>query len=343
MSAGWAGGILIFWVVFVAISAVVAHGILRISGGCAHGLGRTWQAFCYASGAHVASAVPCLGAYFGWIWWIVSACIALKDAQKVHGGRATLAVLTVPILGILAFIGGYAALIYFALSAPGAGPFASTASPPFVTASSVGAGSPARIASLNRALRSSPTPIIHIAESISSSPTAIYDLMDTGDTSNGGFWTRMNAVKIGSVNLSDFASLPASRQKIEARAAAAALPPNTIAYRVGDTVLTHPGIDPHSIPPGSRAEDLWLMIAWPENLVSGTNQNVAIGLASGRTATYLAETVPAELTKQNELRAEFGLPPLPDLAAVTHAAPAQAEEPPMLDLRREKPAGDTPP
>ncbi len=341
MGAGSAAGLLIFWLLILSLSAVVAHGILKITGGCAHGLGRTWQAFCYSSGANVASAVPCLGAYFGWIWWLVSGCIALKDAQKVHGGRAALAVLTVPILAFLSFIGFYIAMIVFAVSSASA--FPTPAGGPFATASTVGANSPARIANLTRALRRPQVPITHIAEAIAASPTSIYDLMDTGDMSNGGFWSRMNSVPIGTVNLTDFASMPGPRQRTEARNAAAALPPNTIAYRLGDTVFTHPGIDVHSIPPGSRAEDLWLIIAWPETLASGTNENVAIGLAGGRTATFLASAIPAELIKQNELRADYGLPPLPDPASVAHGAPAQADEPPMLDLRKDRPKADDPP
>ncbi len=120
------------------------------------------------------------------------------------------------------------------------------------------------------------------------------------------------------------------------------VPPTTIDYRVGDTVFTHPGIVVHSIPPGSRAENLWLLIAWPESMVSGTNQTVAIGLAGGRTATFLASAVPAELARQNELRADYGLPPLPDPASVAHGAPAEADEPPMLDLRKDRPKGGDP-
>lgn len=338
MGAGWAGGALVFWLLILVLSTLVGHGILRISGGCAHGLGRTWQALCYASGANIASAVPCLGAYFGWIWWIVGGCVALKEAQKVHGGRAALAVLAVPVTVILLAIGGYAALIYSVFSAASSANMGG----PFGTPTVV-AGSSARVANLTRALRGQKTPltpITHIAEAIAASPTAVYDLMDTGDTSNGGFWTRMNAVPIGSTNLSTFVSMPASQQRAEARSAAAALPANTIAYRVGDTVLTHPGIDAHSIPPGSRAEDLWLVIAWSEHLVSGTFQTIAVGHAGGRTSTFAASMMPAELAKQNALRADYGLPPIPDPATITHDAPAEADEPPMLDLRKDRPKGD---
>jgi hypothetical protein len=131
-----------------------------------------------------------------------------------------------------------------------------------------------------------------------------------------------------------------TKQLQAAADAAAALPANTIAYRIGDTVLSHPGIDVHSIPSGSKAEDLWIVITWPEGLVAGTFQRIAVGTAGGTTHTFIASTMPTELDKQNLLRASFGLPPLPAPATITHAAPAVGDQPPMLDLS--KPRADAP-
>jgi hypothetical protein len=96
---------------------LTAHGLLRVSGGCAHGLGRTFQAICYGSGANMLSAVPCVGAYVGWIWWAVSAVLMLKEGQCVSGRRASVAVLALPCALALLVLGLYAWTIAAAMAA----------------------------------------------------------------------------------------------------------------------------------------------------------------------------------------------------------------------------------
>lgn len=96
-------------VVSVLLIALVGHGILRLTGPVDGGLGRTVTLACFGSGPVLIVAIPCLGPYCGsqvsGVWAIVSTILLLAAGQRVGGGRATLAVLTVPVLAILAFIG----------------------------------------------------------------------------------------------------------------------------------------------------------------------------------------------------------------------------------------------
>ncbi|MHC4793367.1 MAG: YIP1 family protein [Planctomycetota bacterium] len=93
----------------VLLIAVVAHGILRLTGPVQDGLGRTVSLACFGSGPVLIVAIPCLGPYCGsqvsGVWAIVSTILLLAAGQRVGGGRATLAVLTLPILALLAFVG----------------------------------------------------------------------------------------------------------------------------------------------------------------------------------------------------------------------------------------------
>ncbi len=55
----------------------------------------------------------------------------------------------------------------------------------------------------------------------------------------------------------------------------------------------------------------------------GTNMpSFIVGLANGRTQTIPKVIMPQMLIQQNQLRATFSLPPLPDPTTVTITAPA---------------------
>ena len=96
---------------FIAIWGAVAHGLLRATGNTAGTIGRTYQAIAYAAGANVLTAVPCLGYYLGWIWWVVSAVLMVKEGQRAEGWRAALAVLTFPALLLFTVLALYAFVI----------------------------------------------------------------------------------------------------------------------------------------------------------------------------------------------------------------------------------------
>ncbi len=116
-------------VVSILLIAVVGHGVLRLTGPVQDGLGRTVTLACFGSGPVLIVAIPCLGPYCGsqvsGIWAIVSTILLIAAGQRVGGGRATLAVLTVPVLAILAFIGLIVSNIIVSTAArvpPGIGP-----------------------------------------------------------------------------------------------------------------------------------------------------------------------------------------------------------------------------
>ncbi len=95
------GGVVVMTVIYIALWGLFAHGVLKWTGPLEDTIGRTYQAICYSSGANVSTAVPCLGSYFGWIWWTVSAVFMIKDAQRVSGARATAAAVIFPVLSVV--------------------------------------------------------------------------------------------------------------------------------------------------------------------------------------------------------------------------------------------------
>ncbi|HSW46696.1 MAG TPA: hypothetical protein VLM89_14130, partial [Phycisphaerae bacterium] len=96
--------------------AGLTHGVLRLLKGTSARFHRTWQAMSFSAGAGVWMAIPCLGPYFGWIWWIVSAILMVREGHRTSGVKATAAVLTLPILTIGGFGIFYAVMMYFVVS-----------------------------------------------------------------------------------------------------------------------------------------------------------------------------------------------------------------------------------
>jgi hypothetical protein len=142
--------------------------------------------------------------------------------------------------------------------------------------------------------------------------------------------TVAESVPVGSITLAQFDGVsPELREKI-AKAAVDGLPEGTIAHRLGDFVFTHHGID------FSRAHpDLWVVIWSPDpdqNPRPQPDDLIALGRAGGTALQVPAAQLPTMLQLQNDRRADFGLPPLPNPLSVTHAKPAVATEGPDLPL-----------
>ena len=124
----------------------------------------------------------------------------------------------------------------------------------------------------------------------------------------------------GALDLVDFAVLPPSEQQEVVEEAAEALPDGVTAYRVGDFVFTYPGLDLTDARAG-----LWVvvMVADPDAAVTrGAPGPVVVGTADGTVQAIARSRLAAALARQNELRAEAGLPALPDPSLLTHDAPA---------------------
>ncbi|MFH0980956.1 MAG: Yip1 family protein [Planctomycetota bacterium] len=310
----WCGGILGV-LVSIVLEGLIAHGLLRLTGKTAGGLGRTYQAVCYSSGANVATAVPCLGWYFGWLWWPVSAIVMVKEGQRVHGGRAALAVLTLPALVLAGLVALWVWAFTTAMSMSttgmmGRGP---SASPPTETQTV-----------LNGVLA-------HAKQHSGRGPDHALQLVADGLVSSlalvvSGTATEEEDVPLGSTSLDRFDRLSSPQKDKLVRAMRDGLPEGVIAHRLGDFVFTYHGMD---LDTADRR--LWVVIRWPDpdanplpatSSPPGVSGTCLVGLADGSVRQTLTTAMAGELAVQNALRATIGLPALPHPGTVTHSAPA---------------------
>ena len=309
LAAGLVGGVL-FTILFVLITGAICHGILKLTGPTYGSLGRTYQAFCYSSGANITTAIPFCGRYIGPVWWLVSAVLAVKEGQKVHGGRATAGVLISAAVTFIASIGIYlwffASILFF-----GAGG---------ARMSAVGTPSMPETALLTRQVL-----IYAEAHGGGRGPDHALQLVTAGGVGTGSliaadFATTQESIPVGDGSLLDFQLFGPNRQQEIAAQMAEALPDNVIAHRVGDFVFTYHGIDLSAAPGG-----LWIVVLSPDpdsNPADAAGTMLVRGFDNGSTIPLPRGSLPIVLETQNELRATFGLPPLPDPATVTHAQPA---------------------
>ncbi len=315
--------------ILMLLTGLVAHGLLRMTGRTASTIGRTFQAVCYSAGANVGSAVPCLGLYFGWIWWLVSAVLMVREGQRVHGGRAALAVLTTPVLTLGTFIGLYTWMMVSMMSGTG----------PFAMAKSTVPTETILFGLLNYADDRDKLPE-HAIQLVAGGFVTGFELVATGSN------TLEEDVPVANTNLNKFTKLPSEDESKAVQAAIDALPAGTIAHRLGDFVFTFHGIDLANADPG-----LWLVVMSPDpdvnpagvagpvitsrgpgmTTISTTSSGgmVVVGLADGSVTALFSRAVSAQLSAQNALRATYNLSPLPDPATVTHTKPAVAGNQPQ--------------
>lgn len=299
--------------------ALIAHGVLRVSGGADGTIGRTFEVMLYSSGTTAGIAIPCIGPYCGsqifWVWWIVSACIMLSTAQRVHGGRATLSVLTFPVLAVLAAI----------LMQVGVMMFAVTAANRITPAGPVGVPGAVGITGQGEARLIAASMQQYAFGHNNQYPAHVLELAGNGLLDPYAFitndsWTLPDEVPTPNGTLGDVMALEAAQIRPVARDAAAALPQNVVAYRFGDFVFTYPGITSQDLDPG-----LWVLILdWDPDANNSQNDPVYVGTTAGGVITFPRPSMNGRLMEQNLLRAKYGLPPLPDPSTVTHGAPATA-------------------
>ena len=323
VTGSMAGGSLVMLGVlmgFVVIWGLVTHGVLRISGGSAGGIGRTYQALFYSCGTNIIAVVPCLNFYVfwaGWIWWTVSAILMVSAGQKVHGGRSALAVLTLPVLTFLGLIGAIAFAISASAGAAGTGAVGMGALPP-------GLSPKAPTTRIVAAL------ISHAELNSGRGPLHAFELVQTSGVSVSGsdfvgFGTNTTEsdVPIGNTDLNTIElSTNTNFGKAAQQAAIAAQPGNLIAHRMGDYVFTYHGIDFNRT---DLDPNLWIVIWSPDpavNLVGSIAfPSVWVGQADGTVVLIPSAQFAADLAKQNNLRANAGLPPLMDPSKVLHIQP----------------------
>jgi hypothetical protein len=157
--------------------------------------------------------------------------------------------------------------------------------------------------------------------------------MDGSEPSGGGQVRRMAHVSFGNATLREYLSMKPELKREQESLAADELDERTIAYRVGDTVFTHRGIDPALVPFGSRQRMLWMAIGWPEAMTvaaADPDRRVHVALADGSTRSFRIDALDQELADQNALRKEFGLEDLPSPERVMQSSPAMGSAPPKM-------------
>lgn len=340
----------------------LTHLILRITGPVHSNMQRTSHAICYSAGNNFISIIPCIGSYFCWaggLWWMISAGFMLAVAQNVRGWRAALAVAAPPLLAAAIVVGSIAALIY-----------AETSQVSASMAASSGAMAQGQTRSLLYAMqgRMSDTtlaPMTHVSELMVDNiayPHMFVDMASgTGWSTGRALGNKMLSVRVGGRTLNQWQGDARPQRVAAATSAAAALPADVVAYRVGDMVFTHSGVDLAKHTDGS----LWLVIAWPADMdrsgalvtttkTQGTTTTVSapsrtevvVGSADGGVVVVDLADFDAELADQNQRRAKAGLPPIPHPADVVDGVPVGASQvkpvsvPPADDVAPD--AADTP-
>ena len=325
-ACGFIGGMLasiavtlIALVIHLCLWGLITHALLCLTGRTAHTMARTFQALGFSTGANVFSAIPCFGLYFGWIWWVVSAVIMVREGQQVSGGRAALAVLAWPVLLIVGLIGLYAVAIYFSLTT--AATMSTTMGPAGVTMQTVGGTPPF-------ADEAVVTSVLEYAnDHADAGPGHALDLVAGGYLESDDLIalqteTYVDDVSVAGFTLADFEDADAPERARMLQAARATLPDDVIAHRLGDWVFCYHGIDLEDPP-----AHLWLVILSPD---PDSNDAVSVDgwYATGQTRGDLlyvpASGFAAALEAQNMVRTRHGLPPLPDPREVTHTRPATA-------------------
>ncbi len=300
----------------IALWALIAHGLLSASGKTAEGYGRTLQAICYSSGAHAVTGVPCFGVYVGCLWWIVSATVMVARSQRVSGWRATVAVAT-PSLGVitLAVTLFWMTVMYKLPMVSAGGAFSATTAPS--TLQTMGDSQVALLVSqlvLEASKRNVRWPN-HAIELIldSAGPTPSFIAYGSRSTAE--------KIPVADTTLARLMRLSTDEQRKVCQDAVRRLKDDWVAHRVGDFVFTYHGIKPFR----PQDPELWVTILSPDpaqNTEPIASSRVYVGVA-GITGKSTTRGIPCEqfgdrLAKQNELRAQFNLAPLPDPNTVLH-------------------------
>lgn len=304
---GFLVGMFVILPICLFVWGVVAHGVLRLTGDTSAGMSRTFHALGYTAGANAGIAVPCFGVYLSWLWWLISSILALREAQRVSAVRAVAAVLLLPVL----FVAGTGTLVALEIRSATRG------------LNSRGNAVTMQITQVSQAQPIVNAILAHAKDHNGKGPQHAAQLIDDNNMALmfvSGLWgTIPSAVPIGNVDLVQFESMSEAKRDTEIRAAVKSMPPGVIAHRLGDYVFTYHGMDLSNADP-----DLWIVVQMSDqsSLSLVSIPVTIVGMADGRAYSYQAGNFKADLAAQNQLRAKYNLPPLPDPRKVTHAQPA---------------------
>ncbi len=326
-AAGTTLGLAGAWFILVVLWGLSTHGLLRVTGGAPHTIGRTFEAILYSSGVTLPMAVPLIGAYCGIYllvpWWVISAILMITFGQKVHGGRAILATVALPGTMFILIVGGYIGLMSYTVTqmqAMGPGGAWSTG----FSSSQTLATDVMDYARINNG--SGPPHVILLLQS-DAEPNGL--AVRTWNTTADDFVqlsteTYTEDIPVDGATLDDFENLNLVERRTAASNVLDAMSENLVAYRFGDYVFTYPGADlsePDNL--------LWVVIMLPDPDVNSPLapwQSIEVGLADKSVTIFQVKDLAMQTETQNAHRASIGLPPLPDLTTVTHDAPAVAKQ-----------------
>ncbi len=324
--AGFGGAFVLAMLMLVLLFVVwglMIQGVLVMGGRPAFGIARTYQALWYSSGVNILLGIPCIGASFWFIpavWWIVSAALMVKQAQQVSGLRATMAVLTGPLLVILVSFGMFGACAVF-----------------IVRAAPRMAGGATGVATINATLVNFATTNngagpAHAIQLIASTPQTAFGMPGFTGATTG---TTEADIPVGQTTLDQFNLMHPVERVAVAGQIADAMPADVVAHRFGDYVFVYHGIDFIRNDP-----NLWSVIAWPDpdvnaapttavttpnpGIITAMAGMVTVGTIDGSINTFPLSQLNNELRAQNQLRANVNLPPLPHPSTVKHGQPAAA-------------------
>lgn len=278
--------------VYVLLWGAVTHGLLRVGGGePSSGIGRTYQALCYAQGPMIFAAIPCLNMYLFspmWIWSTVAAILTVKEGQNVSGPRATAAVLALPVAMVVS-LGG---LFIFGMS------MAISATQGFST------GGDAWVVGevFERHAQAGTQPPEHVMEMVQVGDLSAWDLVLSDTT------TLPEQVPLPNTTLEAWESMQYLDQQHVVQNALAALPSNNAPYRFGDFVFTHRGLDPQQHP------QRWAAIGHASSRTNyyGSISTVEVVLMDGSVLPLAATAFDQARQNENAERAALGLPEIPN-------------------------------
>lgn len=279
--------------IVVPMWAGIAHMVLRSTGQTRGSYSLTLATICYASGPQVLTAIPFVGYMLSPIWWLIGATTAVKESQRTSAGRAALAVLPGPVIGVILLCGGYMGMIGWAIST------ARTVSLATQVATGIPAGSIA--AAIRARAQSLPGPTPHPIQLLADGAFQYSDLASPVTNTSPATWT-VSGVALATIPVLDVNELRALLDRV------ALLPAQGQAgeFRLADAVFYTGGLDITTVAPWA-----WVVVLWPDPAFNPTESpawSITIGKADGTFAVYNASAFDAAFAEQNALRSAAGLP-----------------------------------
>lgn len=319
---GVAGGLLataIALVVLLGLWTMATHAILRLTGPVAGNLSDTGECLCYASGANVLAAIPCLGFYasaVSWIWPAISGALMLCERQKVSGLRAGFAAVLPPMAFASAAVGLF---IWFVVWSMGNAANMRLGLSPLATATSINM---ARARAASDGMDAS----MHAAYLVTDNNLMAFDLVPHSGEN------LLERPVVDQYTLNDLeldTALPykedQARRTAVANAFRQAVPDSAPAYRLGDVVFIKDTGDKLSA--GLR----WSAVVVPEGGLTRIEHSIVVVDQFGGTKSYPLPTFQRQLGLENAARVAAGLAPIPDPATIPHDQRNWTPPPPVID------------